>query len=125
METLNVLVLIKLVCSSTTGVCSTGTKTLDNNILCGATSRTWSCAGSNGGTTANYSKANIACAACILPNYLTVYDDCVDIYSLVAGTYLHGLSGNYSGECDSGTFKCNNGNWSCIGNEYTCGVDVY
>ncbi len=48
-------------CSSTAGACSAGTASGDNNQTACGTTRTWSCTGSGGGTTASCSKANAAC----------------------------------------------------------------
>lgn len=58
----NPLPVINGACSSTAGACTAGTVSGDNGASACGTTRTWTCNGSGGGTTANCSKANPACA---------------------------------------------------------------
>ncbi|MDX2096040.1 MAG: type II secretion system protein [Alphaproteobacteria bacterium] len=52
--------------NSVTFACSAGTSTSNVAGSCGGNA-TWTCSGSGGGTNANCSKANAACASCALP----------------------------------------------------------
>ncbi|MCB2050564.1 MAG: hypothetical protein KDE63_03955 [Novosphingobium sp.] len=49
-------------CGSNGGTCTAGTISNDNGASACGTTRTWKCLGENGGSTANCSKANAACA---------------------------------------------------------------
>lgn len=56
-------------CSTTAGACTAGSVSNDNGATACGTTRTWKCAGSNGGSTANCSKANAACSGGCYPDF--------------------------------------------------------
>ena len=93
-------------CGATVGTCSAGSVTADNGQTACDTTRSWSCAGTGGGTTASCSLANAACSSCT---------------STACGTTAHGgtctsyatSSVAYGSTCPAAiTSTCSNGSWS-------------
>ena len=88
------------VCSATAGACTTGTVTGDNGLTSCGTTRSWSCTGANGGTTASCSSNNGVC-----------------------GPAVNGACSATLGACSAGIVTGDNGltscgttrSWSCAG----------
>ena len=107
-------------CSLVAGNCMAGTVTGDNGLTSCGTTRTWSCAGTGGGTTASCTTINAACSSCSA--------------SGACGTTAHGAtctsyavsSVTSPNTCPAAiTSTCNNGSWSVTPAAYgSCTVQV-